>query len=147
MLESDLHQLEESIQAAKEEATHEESKPENEYDTRALETGYLVKAQSKRILDSKEVIGTFKYITLKKFSAKDPIQGSALIRIDNQGREQILFYMPSGGGRVVTYQGVKIQIITPSSPLGESLLGLREGDVAVVEHGDEVKEFEILEVV
>lgn len=143
-LESDLHQLEASIQAAKDEATHEESKPENEYDTRALETGYLVKAQSKRILDAKEVIGTFKYITLKNFSEKDGIQATALIRIDNQGREQILFYMPSGGGRTLTFKSLKIQIITPSSPLGEALLGLKVGDVAIVEQGNDVKEFEIL---
>ena len=146
ILESDLKQIEEIIKNAKEEATHEESKPENEYDTRAIESGYLVKAQSKRVLDAKEALAAFKHTELKSFTDKSKIQATALIEVDHNGKTLWFFYMPAGGGYSATIEGKKIQVITPSSPLGESLLGLTSGDVASVEHGDEIKEYEILSI-
>lgn len=145
-LESELSTLETSIKAAREEATHEESKPENEYDTRALEAGYLVKAQSKRVLDAKEMLSAFKHVSIKNFGPNTPIESTALITLDINSKTQWFFYMPSGGGAAVEYGGVKIQVITPTSPLGEALLGLKEGDIAIVEQGTDVKEYEILSV-
>ena len=145
-LENDLQQLEASIKASKEEATHEESKPENEYDTRALEAGYLVKAQSKRVLDARETLSAFKHLNIKNFSKADPIQSTALIAVDVNGKKTWFFYMSVGGGLSAEWDGKKIQVITPASPLGEALLGLKTGDFATVEQGDDVKEYEILSV-
>ena len=47
-LEKDLNVLKEAALIAYEAATNEESKPENEYDTRALEASYIAGAQAKR---------------------------------------------------------------------------------------------------
>lgn len=145
-LEAELSSLEASIKATREEATHEESKPENEYDTRALETGYLVKAQSKRILDAKEMLSAFKHTAIKAYTAETPIGATALIQILINNKPSWFFYMPSGGGASLEFEGRKIQVITPISPLGEALLGLRAGDFATVESGNDIKEYEILTV-
>lgn len=145
-LETDIHALEQNIKETKEEATHEESKPENEYDTRALETGYLVKAQSKRILDAKEALAAFKNVPVKSFQPTDPIQATALIHLDMDGKKLWFLFMPSGGGHSLQFEGRKIQIITSASPLGEALLGQISGSFVSIENGDDVKEIEILSV-
>lgn len=145
-LETELSSLEANIKATRDEATHEESKPENQYDTRALETGYLVKAQSKRILDAKEMLSAFKHTSIRAYNAETPIGATALIQILINNKPAWFFYMPSGGGASLDFEGRKIQVITPISPLGEALLDLKAGDYATVESGNEVKEYEILTV-
>lgn len=145
-LETELATLEASIKATREEATHEESKPENEYDTRALETGYLVKAQSKRILDAKEMLSALKHMNLKVFSDEMPIESSALIELQFQNKLHWFLYLPTGGGATLEFEGTKIQVLTPTSPLGEALLGLKVGDDALVENGNDVKEYEIISI-
>ena len=47
-LERDLVTMKEAARNTLQAATHEESKAENEYDTRGLEASYLAGAQSKR---------------------------------------------------------------------------------------------------
>ena len=47
-LTEDFEILKAAALATYEDATHEESKPENEYDTRGLEASYLAGAQGKR---------------------------------------------------------------------------------------------------
>ncbi len=41
-----------AVQASRAEATHEQSKAENKYDTRGLEASYLARGQSKQAADS-----------------------------------------------------------------------------------------------
>lgn len=145
-LEEELRLLEENIKEMREETTHEESKPENEYDTRAIESGYMVKAQTKRLLDAKEALAAFKHIELKNFKGKPTVQAGALIKAEHDGKEMWFFYMPFGGGYFIQVNGQKIQVLTPASPLGDSMLNLAIGDIAVVESPKEVKEYEILTI-
>ena len=49
LLAADLETLERAQQAAIEGATHEEAKPENDKDTRALEASYLARGQAMRL--------------------------------------------------------------------------------------------------
>jgi len=39
-----------------------------------------------------------------------------------------------------------LQIVTPQSPLGEALMGMYVGDVAIVDVGSVTKEYEILDI-
>jgi len=145
-LEKDLEVLKEAERATREAATHEESKPENEYDTRGLEASYLAGAQSKRITETEELLVIFKHIELKYFNENDPISTTALIEIECNNKKGSYFFLPKGGGIYLTFEGKRIQIVTPSSPLGEALLGLRVGDVALVESRGQVLEYDILSV-
>lgn len=145
-LEKDLLVLKESERATREAATHEESKPENEYDTRALEASYLAGAQSKRITDTEELLVLFKHVEPKSFTDKDPISATALVETELNGKSSFFFVMTKGGGVNVTFEGKKIQVITPSSPLGGILLGLKVGDTALLEQGTRTLEYDILSI-
>ncbi len=58
--------LKEAALATYEAATHEESKPENEYDTRGLEASYLAGAQAKRTAEIEELLIILKHLDVKK---------------------------------------------------------------------------------
>lgn len=145
-LQHDLKIIKEAQAATYEAATHEESKPENEYDTRGLEASYLVSAQMKRITEIEETLLVLRHLELKNFGEKDKINSSALVEVEHNNKHNYFFIMVKGGGVSVPFEGKTIQVITPSSPLGEALLDLRKGDVAVVEKGAQVTEYEILNV-
>ena len=143
-LEADLQVVKAAAQATYEAATHEESKPENEYDTRGLEASYLAGAQAKRIAEIEELLTIFKFAQPKNFSQNDVVSATALIEVESEGKTNWLFVMPKGGGLAVKFEGKSIQLVTPNSPLGEAVLGLRVGDVAIVEMGQTIREYEIL---
>lgn len=145
-LENDKAVVVEAARATYEAATHEESKPENEYDTRGLEASYLAGAQAKRIAEIDELLVICKHIDLKYFGPDDKINSSALVEVEHNGKNALFFILAKGGGVSVKFEGRTIQVITPSSPLGEALQGLKKGDVAAVETGDQVREYEILNV-
>lgn len=145
-IEAELLQLEISSKATRDEATHEESKPENQYDTRALETGYLVKAQSKRLLDVREILSAFKFTSIKNFTNLDPIGVTALIELEMNGKTNFFYFMPFGGGTTIEFEGIRIQVLTPTSPLGEALVGLKVGDYATIENGSKITEYEVLSI-
>ncbi|MFS4461040.1 GreA/GreB family elongation factor [Bdellovibrio sp. HCB2-146] len=145
-LEKDLVAAKETAKISREAATNEESKPENEYDTRALEASYLAGAQSKRVVEIEELISIYRFVQPKSFKADDPISSTALVEVELEGRRSYLFIMSKGGGLNFEFGGMSIQIVTPNSPLGETLLGLHAGDVALVEIGNTEKEYEILSV-
>lgn len=142
-------ELEVAIQAAKTahaDATNEENKPENEYDTRALEASYVARGQAERVAQLKESLFEYQHIPLKNFSDADPITATALIEVESQGKKSVLLFMPKGGGFTVTVDGQRIQVVTPSTPLGEALLQTKKGDSVFVELGSQEREYEILDV-
>lgn len=127
-------------------ATGEESQPENEYDTRALEASYLAGAQAKRVLEIEKSLLMYKYLELRTFTDKTPIGPTALVEVDLNGKSLLVFIVPEGGGVIVEFEGKFVQVLTPKSPLGEALVTLKTGDVAVVEKGLQVLEYEIVSV-
>jgi hypothetical protein len=145
-LERDLLTSKAAAQATYEAATHEESKAENEYDTRGLEASYLAGAQAKRAAEIDEVLSLFRNLPFKIFASSDSVQSTALVQVDLDGKRSTLLLMPKGGGERLNFNGEAIQIVTPNSSLGEALLGLRVGDVAEVEVGDHVRECEVLAI-
>ena len=145
-IENDLQVLKAAAKAAYTEATHEESKPENQYDTRALEASYLAGAQSKRITDTEELLVLYKHVEPKNFTEKDPISATALVEAEFNGKRNFYFVLSKGGGITVNFEGKKIQVITPSSPVGGAMLGLKVGDTAFIETGGQTLEYDILSI-
>jgi transcription elongation GreA/GreB family factor len=145
-LQSDLVNMKEAARAAHEAATHEESKPENEYDTRGLEASYLAGAQAKRAAEIDEALALFKNTSFKEFDGEEAIQATALVEVQMERKNNWLLLMPKGGGVRVESQGQSVQIVTPQSSLGQALLGLQAGDEAEFEVGENVREFKVLSV-
>ena len=145
-LEEDLKILRAAAQAAYEAATDEEARPENEYDTRALEASYLAGAQARRVMDIEEQLTLYKYLEVKNFKADAAVGPTALVEISLNSKKSFVFIAPKGGGINISLDGKSIQILSPSSPLGEALVGLRVGDEAIVENSEHTKEYEILSI-
>ncbi len=145
-LETDLIVLKDAARATYDAATNEESKLENEYDTRALEASYLAGAQAKRVGEIEELIFVFKNLEIKSFKNSDAILSTALVEVESDEKKSFLFLMPKGGGLNIQFESFMIQIITPHAPLGEALLGLKVGDTAIVESGKKILEYEILSI-
>lgn len=146
-LEEDLRAITAAALATHEAATNEESKAENQYDTRGLEASYLAGAQAKRVQEMKEVLGLFLNLNFRDFGPDDSIQVTALVDVLLDGKKNRLLVMPKGGGVQLKYKDENIQIITPASTLGEQLIGLKAGETVEFEVGPKVRECEVLAII
>lgn len=122
MLEQTLSTLEAAHAAAREGATHEQAKPENDKDTRALEQSYLARGQAMRIETLKAGLAALGTMSL---SEGEVGRVGALIEVEEEDAEVCFFLAPEGGG---TKLKGGVQVVTPASPLGRALLGKRAGD-------------------
>ena len=145
-LEVDLAALKAAALETYSAATGDESKPENKYDTRALEASYLAGAQAKRAADLEASLGVFKTLGVKNFDSKSRIESTALVDVDLDGKETRVFIAPARISRSLTFENTTIQVITPQSPLGEALLGLKVGDIAKVDRGSRQLEYEVVAI-
>jgi hypothetical protein len=146
-LEKDLQALKEAAKATLDAATHEESKAENQYDTRGLEAAYLAGAQAKRATEIEEVLNLFHTLLFKEFGPQDKVDSTALVDIELDGKKSTLLMMPKGGGVSLKLNDRTIQIVTPNSQLGETLIGLGVNEVAEFEVGPKVRECRVLAIV
>jgi transcription elongation GreA/GreB family factor len=145
-IERELGALKDAARATYEAATHEEAKPENKYDTRGLEASYLAGAQAKRVLELEKILSLFQYTKMKDFTAGDPISPTALVTVESAGKTSHVFLMAQGGGFALTVEGLRVQVVTPQSQLGEALLGLFAGDNVDVEIGEQTRPYRVLAV-
>ena len=143
-LEAELAAMEGSYKAAREAATHEEAKPENDKDTRALEQSYIARGQALRINEMRIGLTEVSAMPAEPFRASSPAAMGALIEIDDDGRPRVVFLAPAGGG--MTLASSTVQVVTTKSPLGRTLLGKRAGDFCEARVGDRTRELEVLAV-
>lgn len=143
---SEIAVLEQSAASAREGATHEQAKPENDKDTRALEASYLAGAQAGRARDLLATKKRIEFLELRDFGKKDPIGPSALVELAVDGERSVFFLADVGGGRKVAVGGVEIQVVTAEAPLGQALLGKRQGDSFEMRVKRDVREYDIVEV-
>lgn len=139
-LRQDLDVLGRAHRAAIEGATHEQAKPENDKDTRALEQSYLARGQAARV----EALtrGLAEVVELSREPAARVMLG-ALVTVDDDGEERTLLVASEGGGLTL---GAGVQVVTPRSPLGQALLGKTAGDACEVRLAGKLREFVVLRV-
>jgi len=125
-------------------ATHEENRAENKYDTRGLEASYLAESQSKRARELQKTVNIYRSLKLRHFGAGEAIAMTALVTLGDGPEIRTYFIGPQGGGAQVTIEQTRVQVITPASPLGRSLLGLEMGDTVAVGPEGTQREFEIV---
>jgi transcription elongation GreA/GreB family factor len=110
------------------EATHEQSRAESKYDTRGLEASYLARGQSKQAAELESAIAEIGQLAARTFSAGEPIDLGALVELETDGERSFYFICPRAGGTEVTHEKKQILVITTQSPLGQQLLGKKQGD-------------------
>ena len=114
--------------ASRAEATHEQNKAEGKYDTRGLEASYLARGQSRQAAEIESAIAEFEKLAVRKFGDGEAIDPGALVELETGGEHFLYFIGPRAGGTEVVHEKKEILVITPQSPLGEQLLGKKQGD-------------------
>jgi len=144
MLEQRFDTAANAARQAYEAATSKESVAENKYDTFGLEASYLAHGQSQRVLDCENDLKRFLAMEFKSFQADDPIEMGALVGLtDESGKSLTCFISPCAGGQAFSDSAVSGMLITPSSPLGKSIMGSLLEDEIKVSIGSDVKFYEI----
>ena len=126
-LAADLAQLTTAALATHAEATDEENKSEDKYDTRGLEASYLAHGQSKAAVEVAQAVAQFQALPIRDFAAGEPISLGALVVLEGKGRSHYLVG-PRAGGTEIEADGHPVMVITPQSPLGHQLMGRLQGD-------------------
>src|SRR3954468_1894740 len=80
---ADLATMHAAQRSVVEGATHEENKPENDKDTRALEQSYLARGQALRVVELQGELNQLKAMELRSFSADTAIALGALVVVDD----------------------------------------------------------------
>jgi len=127
-LTSELEGCFRAAQAAHAEATHEQNKAENKYDTRGLEAAYLARGQSRQARETEAAITAFEKLEVRGFKQDDAIDLGAVVEVESRGERTVYFIGPKAGGTEILHGGREILVITPQSPLGGQLQGRRRGD-------------------
>ena len=146
VLGRELDVLRQAVASAREGATHEQAKPENDKDTRALEQSYLAGAQSARVRLLEAADKRLEFLDVRDLRPSDPVRLGALVEADVDGVLARYFIADAAGGTKTEVEGVEIQVVTPEAPLGQALIGRVAGDVIERNVGGKVREYEIVAV-
>lgn len=141
-LEATLRVLEQAYADAREGATHDEAKPENDKDTRALEASYLARGQALRLEELRGAIAEVRAMPLGVPQGGAAALGTLICAIE--GNAEVRFFLAPHGGGTKLPGGA--QVVTPRSPLGLALLGKRSGDECELSLGGRRRELEIIRV-
>lgn len=137
-----LETAQRSHNASVEAATHEEAKPENDKDTRALEQSYLARGQAERLVELKEGILLVQAMPIKNLDTDASCSLGAIVEVEFDDHTETFWLAPAGGGTRLA-QG-SIQVLTPKSPLGRALIGSSVGDQCEAQIGGKLREIEII---
>ena len=146
-LRAELESYSRAARSAQAEATHEQNKAENKYDTRGLEAAYLAGAQSRQAVETQNAIESFEKLLLREFGASESIDLSALVEVRTGGERSCFFVGPCKGGLEIKQNGKEVVVLTPQAPLGAELVGRKTGDRFVWGEGTAAVEYQILSVI
>ena len=100
----------------------------------------LGRAEFQRLYD------VYRFLPLRNFGPADTIVPSALVELSLEGTRAFYFLAPAGGGLILSVDGKPVQVITAQSPLGECLLGKKQGDQVRVESRGSTRIYDVVEV-
>jgi transcription elongation GreA/GreB family factor len=144
LLKAALDTVERAHKATKEGATHEEARPENDKDTRALEQSYLARGQALRVEELIAAVGDLQNMLVRTFERADPVALGALVTVQQDDTQRVYFLAPHGGGSSLA--GGAVQVVTPRSPLGRALLGKHVGDDCDLVLAGRTRQIELIDV-
>ena len=147
VLDAELAMYAKSARSAHEEATHEQSKAENKYDTRGLEASYLAQGQGNLAMETLKAREEFATLKPRDFGKDDPIDIGALVELESPEELSTYFIGSRAGGTEITHQRKTILVITPQSPLGSQLIGRKQGDTLEISIGRSKSKYQITHVI
>lgn len=146
-LQSEMDMLTQAALATHAEATDEENKAEDKYDTRGLEASYLAIGQSKAAEEAALAHAQFSALSSRPWPTSAPIGLGALLTLEGPGGSAHYFMGPRAGGTEIDHAGQTVMVITPHSPLGRQLMGRQQGDTLQLELGGKRSPHRLVSVV
>jgi len=135
-----------AARAAHAEATDEQSRAENKYDTRGLEASYLARGQSRQAAEVEQALSQYQSLSLRELGPDHPIEIGALVQLSD-GRENAWYFIgPRSGGMEVVVAGVEVTVITPQSPLGSQIFGRKQDELITLDLGGRQREHRVASV-
>ncbi len=120
-----LHGTSQKTRAAGNDA---ESKAEGKYDTRSTEDNYLADGLARQAHAAAQAAAAYEKFSAPQFGPDTPIDLGALVQLAFPEETNWFFLGPAGGGIGVTCDGVLVTVLTPESPMGRELVGMKMGD-------------------
>lgn len=133
LVSADLEAAISSQKTAHEGATHEESRAENDKDTRGLETSYLARGLAKRVAELQASLNRLKHFAPQPFDDGQAAALGALVTLEDED-ESVSRYLllPVEGGRKIGDDASAVRVATPDSPLGQAMIGRAVDDDVIV---------------
>lgn len=148
VLERQSERMAALAEGSRKDAVHEESRAENDKDTRGLESSYLARGQALRVAKLRDDIASLKFMDLRTFRPDTPISLGALVELEDEDDEHsLIFLAPGAGGLDVEVDGRRVRLINPASPLGRALVDKVEGDDIELRLKGSIRELLIFAVV
>lgn len=97
-----------------------------------------------RIDEIKQLLVMYQFLPVRSYGEEDVVCPGALVELELNQRHAFYLIVPKGGGLVMRIDDQAIQVITPSSPLGEVILGRKVGDEAIVEAGGKLRKYKVV---
>jgi transcription elongation GreA/GreB family factor len=114
-------------------ATHEENRAESDKDMRSTEASYVARGHAERTAKLEQALLLLSRMEVLDFPRGAMIKASALVTLGQGSRSSTYFLVVAAGGERLTFAGQSLQTLATTSPLGQALLGLTEGDEAEVQ--------------
>lgn len=128
-LKANFHATLSAAENAKEGSNHEDAVAKSKYDTHGLELSYFAGSQFERARAVEAKIAVLENTLFPAFAANDAIDIGALAQLQGKtGKIQNYLMSDIGAGLDILYQGEKVVVISPDSPLGAAIMGLSQGE-------------------
>jgi hypothetical protein len=145
-IEEEIARATQSAEQTRAGVVHEEARPENDKDTRALEASYLARGQAQRVVDLQAAQKRVAFMEVREFGPDDPIALSALVLLETDDVARWYLLAAAGGGRRLQSDGIDVDVLTPESPLGRALAGRLSGEEVVLRTAGRARELIIAKV-
>ncbi len=128
-LTQELHKAIAAANEAHAAAVDDQSVAETQYDTLAIEAGYLAEGQSRRVTEFQQAIDAYQALTRFSFDEKSQVTIGTLVQLAADSASNHWFFIgPAAGGFRCKLAEQNITVITPGSPMGVALLGKQQDD-------------------
>jgi transcription elongation GreA/GreB family factor len=99
-----------------------------------------------RIQELERALLMYRFLPIRDFDAGDVVAPASLSELELSGRKMWVLLVPQHGGLVTQFAGQPVQVVTPNSPLGEAMLGKKQGESFRVQAGTGTRDYRILRI-
>ncbi|GLX87145.1 hypothetical protein tloyanaT_33980 [Thalassotalea loyana] len=140
-LDTELANAKEAAEQARLAATDEQSVAETQYDTLAIEAGFLAHGQSQRADELIIAIESMEKLAKQDIKTDAISLGNIVTLLDENNTTHHFYMAPVAGGMTLKLEGLVVTVITPKAPLGQLLLSKHRDDEVVLTVANTTKEY------